>query len=93
MLSCEFFEISKNTFFTEHLWEATTVSMLLKDEFAFSISLCNQRSLTKKTSATNTKKFGLEISYIDFTAFCKKHFLEDKRHLCALKVVSHSTPL
>ena len=32
MLSCEFCEISKNTFFTEHLWATASISeSMIKD--------------------------------------------------------------
>ena len=33
VFSCEFFEISKNTFFIEHLWVTVSRSTLLKEKF------------------------------------------------------------
>ena len=54
VLSCEFCEIFKNTFFTEHLW--TTASMTLKYEILIARS-SHQRCFIKKGIIKNFTKF------------------------------------
>lgn len=65
------------------IFKLVVFSMHQKEEFAFPVLLLNLKHLSKKASylqKPHTKK-EMNLSYIDFIGFGKKHFLKDKRLL------------
>ena len=70
--------------------------MYQNEEFAFLISLSNQKKIPKTASSSSrtasrkhTQKKLMKRSNIGFIGFCKKHFLSDKGVLC-LKTLSYA---
>ena len=49
VFSCEFCEISKNNFFTEHLWATASIALFWIFRDRFSINVEDRRELVKYT--------------------------------------------
>ena len=61
--SCEFCEISKNTFFTEHLWATVSINPLLRHLF-------KSRNLHYEFSSNNKKR--VDVFYLQAIRFKEK---------------------
>ena len=72
VFSCEFYKISKNTFFTEHLWTTVCFKSILASHHdtskLFQTKFQNKKSIQKKVNGTNEttniEKLNLVESYI-----------------------------
>ena len=75
MLSCEFCEIFKNTFFTEHLW--TSASLILKYEILIVRSSHQRCSILKGALKSFTKftgKYLCQSPFFNVATLIKKRF-------------------
>ena len=80
MFSCEFCQISKNIFFTEHLW--TTASILLEGRKLKQIEISIISKLTKQSNKEKKNVLTFFIFYLLCSSFFFSGFTFYKEALC-----------